>query len=64
VRVSIEAEVTAENCASDVTGQIMQKPQSGEASIVSLSLAIPDCDAVGEYLVLKNLLRDLKVVSN
>jgi hypothetical protein len=31
---------------------------------VSLTLAIPDCDAIGEYLVLKNLLRDLKVASN
>ncbi len=64
VRVSIEAEVTALNCAKEVSGKILQKSQNGVASLVSLSLAIPECDAIGEYLVLKNLLRDLRVASN
>lgn len=64
VRLSIEAEVTAFNCGKDIAGQTLQKEAGQVSAPVSLTLAMPDCDAIGEFLVLKNLLRDLRIASN
>jgi hypothetical protein len=64
VHVSVEAEVTAFNCATDVSGQTIQRQGDGSMRPVSVTVAMPDCDAIGEFLVLKNLLRDLKIASN
>ena len=64
VRLSIEAEVTAGNCGREITGQTLQNGTAGSAEPVALTLSVPDCDAIGEFLVLKNLLRDLKIASN
>lgn len=64
VRLSIEAEVTALNCETEATGQTIQSDAAGLAVPVDLTVAMPDCTAIGEYLVLKNLLRDLKIASN
>lgn len=64
VRLSIETEVTATNCGKDIAGRSLQKVAGEGAAPVSLTLAMPDCDAIGEFLVLKNLLRDLKIASN
>jgi len=68
VRVSVEAEVTAYNCESEVAGQTIE-PSLGDAlnsvsMTVSMTVSMPDCTAIGEFLVLKNLLRDLKIASN
>ncbi|MDJ0628445.1 MAG: hypothetical protein QNJ44_09330 [Rhodobacter sp.] len=64
VRLSIEAEVTAYNCAKDIAGQTMQRQADGGMKSVTVTLAMPDCEAIGEFLVLKNLLQDLKIASN
>jgi len=64
VRLSLEAEVTAENCGLKIAGQTQQIGGGAVAQPVTLTLAMPDCDAVGEYLVLKNILRDLRLASN
>lgn len=64
VRLSVEAEVTPENCGRDIAGQTIQAQPDGSLRPVSLTLSMPGCEAVGEFLVLKNLLRDLKIASN
>lgn len=64
VRLSVEAEVTAFNCDREIAGQTLERGADGTISVVSMTVAIPDCTAVGEYLVLKNLLRDMKIASN
>ncbi len=64
VRLSVEAEVTALNCETEVAGQTLERDAEGSLSAVSLTVSMPDCMAIGEYLVLKNLLRDLKIASN
>jgi len=63
VRLSVEAEVTAMNCAKEVSGQSIEPLADGTPFAMSMTLAIPECDAIGEYLVLKNLLRDLRIAS-
>ena len=64
VRLSVEAEVTALNCDTQVAGQTLEAGADGAISVVSMTVAMPDCAAIGEYLVLKNLLRDMKIASN
>ncbi|WP_172297948.1 hypothetical protein [Pseudoruegeria sp. HB172150] len=63
VRLTVEARVTQANCGHEVSGQTIQRQADGEMRPVSLTLSMPDCGAVGEFLVLKNLLRDLKIAS-
>jgi len=64
VRLSVEAEVTAYNCEKEIAGQTIERMADGQAKAVSLTLAMPECAAIGEFLVLKNLLQDLKIASN
>lgn len=64
VRLSVEAEVTSYNCGKEVEGHTIERGRDGEVTQVAMTVAIPDCTAIGEYLVLKNLLRDLKIASN
>lgn len=63
VELTIETEVTAENCAQDVEAQAVQFKAGKEVSSQVLTLAVPDCSTIGSFLVLNNLLQDLTVAS-
>lgn len=63
IALEIEAEVTKANCGREVSAQSLQVSQAGAPRVQELELAMPDCDAVGDFLVLKNVLEDLKVAS-
>ncbi len=62
--VSIEAQVMENTCGSKIEGMILRSNPFGAPNIEELSMAVPGCDAVGEYLVLKNLPQDLKLARN
>jgi hypothetical protein len=64
VRLSVEAEVTAMNCSREIEGQTIERGPGGVPISMSMTVSVPDCDAIGEYLVLKNLLRDLRIASS
>ncbi|NHX28285.1 hypothetical protein HA397_30580, partial [Escherichia coli] len=64
VRLNIEAEVTAANCGRELIGETLQPAADGTLTASEINLSVPGCDAAGEFLVLKNLLRDLKIASN
>ncbi len=64
VALSVEAEVTQKNCARDIEAQALQTQPDGGLIVKELTLAIPECDAVGDFLVLKNLLNDLTIARN
>lgn len=64
VFVSVEAEVTTDNCGLRIEAQTLEVSQGGTVKVQDLSLPIPACDAVGDFLVLQNLLGDLKVAQN
>jgi len=64
VALTVEAEVTAENCDREITAQSMQVSGGKNLKVQDLTLFMPACDAVGDFLVLKNLLNDLKVAAN
>ncbi len=63
VVMTVEVEVTEANCDTDIAGQLLQRGGAGEISSMDISFAVPGCDAVGDILVLKNLLQDLKVAA-
>jgi len=64
VSLSVEAEITRDNCATDVEAQSLQVTAGQSPKTQDVVIAMPECEAVGDYLVLKNLLNDLKVASN
>lgn len=64
VTLSVEAEVTAANCGRDIEAQALQIGSTGQLKAQELLLAMPECNAIGDFLVLKNLLNDLKIARN
>lgn len=64
INLSVEAEVTLENCGLEIEAQSIEMTDKGSLKTRDLTLAVPDCDAVGSFLVLNNLVSDLKVASN
>jgi hypothetical protein len=62
VTLRLEAEVTEGNCGRDIEAQGISTDGEGAALRVrDVVLPMPGCDAVGEYLVLKNLFNDLSI---
>lgn len=64
VDLSVEAEVTAHNCGVEIEAQSLEMLAGGRMKSQDLSLSVPQCDAIGSFLVLNNLVSDLKVASN
>lgn len=62
ISVSVEAEITATNCGREVAAQTFHV-HNGELRTRDLSMTIPACDAVGDFLVLNNLIEDLKIAA-
>lgn len=61
IEMSVEIEVTAQNCGRDIEAQSLQVEQGAAPKVQNLDMSMPDCDAIGDFLVLKNLVNDLKV---
>ncbi len=64
VRLTIEAPVTAANCGLPTEARTLELAEDGTVSVVGLDFTVPGCDAVGDYLLLQNLLQDLRIASN
>ena len=62
VKIVIEAAITKGTCARDILGETLADA-GGDVTITDLVLAMPDCTAIGDILVLKNLDPDLKIAS-
>lgn len=63
IALEIEAEVTPETCGREIAAQSLQVSEAGVPRVQELQVAMPDCEAVGDFLVLKNVLEDLKVAT-
>jgi len=64
VSIRVEAEVTRGNCERDVEAQAIELAEDGKLQAQDLVLSMPGCNAVGDYLVLKNLVEDLSIARN
>ena len=63
VALSVEAEVTAANCGRDISAQSIQLDSLQEPTAIDLTMTMPDCGAIGEFLVLKNMFKDLTLAA-
>lgn len=64
VRLSIDAPVTAENCARPLAARTLRTEAAGRVDVTDLTFTYPSCDGVGDVLVLQNLLDDLRLAAN
>lgn len=63
VDLTVEAEVTDVNCGLEIEAQTLQVHQGAQMKTRNLTLSVPECDAAGNFLVLNDLLVDLKVAA-
>ena len=61
--VVVEAAVSTTTCGHDQLAETLTSA-NGLADSTELTLAMPDCSAVGDYLVLNNLASDTKIAAN
>ncbi|WP_371155738.1 hypothetical protein [Jannaschia sp. 2305UL9-9] len=64
VDLSIEAAVTETNCEKTVYGGTIQTGPGIAAITQDVTLTMPTCEAVGDYILLGSLLRPIAVASN
>lgn len=60
--LSIEATVTEATCGRELLGEVLEARQ-GKVTVNDLTLAMPDCGALGDILVLKNPGRDVTLAT-
>lgn len=63
VALSVEAVVTTANCGLEIAAQSIQIAAGAETVAADLTMSMPGCDAVGEILVLSNMLTDLTLAA-
>jgi hypothetical protein len=61
--MSVEAEITATNCGLEIEAQSLELLGDESIKTQNLTLDVPECDAIGGFLVLNNLLADLKIAA-
>ncbi|CUK13403.1 hypothetical protein RUE5091_03630 [Ruegeria denitrificans] len=64
IELTVEAEVTAENCGTDLQLQSLELREDRELRSRELMLNFPDCSKTGEFLVLNNLFQNLTIAAN
>ncbi|UWQ18219.1 hypothetical protein [Jannaschia sp. M317] len=62
--ISIEAPVTVANCDQTVHGGTIQTGPGAGSDTQELSMTMPACDAVGDFVLLGSLLRPIVVAAN
>lgn len=63
VTLVAEAEITSDNCGSELNAQSIQVDPTGDSSALDLTMVMPDCDAVGDFLILQNMFQDLTLAA-
>ncbi len=62
--INIEIEIGGSTCGQDLEAQAFIMFGAGSLEARDLMIAMPDCGAVGDFLVLKNLYEDLTIARN
>lgn len=62
VDLSVEAEVTLYNCGLEIDAQSLEL-RDGAIKTQDLTLSVSACDTIGSFLVLNNLVQDLKIAA-
>ncbi len=62
--INIEAEVLESTCGREITATLLNTAQDGAAKTAPLFMNVPGCEAVGQYLVLKNPTLPVRIAAN
>ena len=62
--INIEAEVLESTCGSEITATLLNTAQDGAPKTAPLFMNVPGCEAVGQYLVLKNPTLPVRIAAN
>lgn len=60
--VVVEAAITDKTCGRELIAETLTST-GGSVFVTDLTLAMPGCDAIGDYMVLKNLVLDLNMAA-
>lgn len=63
VALTVEAEILASNCDSSVEAQTLEIRNGGTLTSKELTIDVPGCDTVGDFLLLKNIVEDLTIAA-
>ena len=63
VALSIEAEISGANCGREISAQTLELRAGQGLQTRDLVLSMPNCNAIGDFLVLNNLVEDLKIAA-
>jgi hypothetical protein len=63
VMLVAEAEITSGNCGQELSAQSLQISPTGQTSALDLTMIMPECNAVGDFLILQNMFEDLTIAS-
>lgn len=63
IDLSVEAEITSQNCGLEIEAQTLERDGSGTIRAQNLTLAVPGCEIIGDYLVLNTVLDDMKIAA-
>ena len=63
VDLVVESAVTATTCGRELLGETLMAAD-GKVLVTDLTLAMPDCAAIGDFLVLNNLALDMTLAAN
>lgn len=64
VRFSIDIPISETTCAQPLVAQTFQTTRAGPIEVTPIEMTLPPCDALGDYLVLQNILGDLRLAAN
>ena len=64
VTLTVETEVTADTCGKRLSAEALEHRDADSLTSRELDLAMPNCAAIGDFLVLNNLVDDLKIAAN
>lgn len=63
IALSVEAEVTATNCGREISAQTLELRGNAPLRTSELVLSVPDCTAIGDFLVLTDMVDDLEIAA-
>lgn len=63
VALTVEAEILDTNCGSSVEAQTLELRNGRDLLSKELTIDVPGCDAVGDFLLLKNIVEDLTIAA-
>ena len=64
IALSVETEISDLNCGREIEAQALQLHEDGVLRTSDVTLTVPGCEEQGGFLVLNNLLDDLRIAAN